>query len=79
MLRLTGGLATFTKTHLFSMNKPTKEQVRQARIDAGLTQTQAAELVHVQLRAWQRYEDKSDSTCIPLANWELFLIKAADL
>jgi len=32
------------------------EQIKKARMDAGLTQTQAAELIHKGCRAWQQYE-----------------------
>ena len=35
---------------------PTKAEVKQARIDAGLTQGQAAELIGVSLRTWQFWE-----------------------
>jgi len=38
------------------MNNPSPQQVRQLRKDAGLTQTQAAALVHTSLRAWQQWE-----------------------
>jgi transcriptional regulator with XRE-family HTH domain len=35
---------------------PTKEQIREARLAAGLSQSKAAELVCVGTRAWQRWE-----------------------
>ena len=35
---------------------PTKAEVKQARIDAGLSQTKAAELIGVTLRTWQFWE-----------------------
>lgn len=55
------------------MNIPTPEQIKQARKQAGLTQTAAATLIHKQLRAWQQYEagDRKMDT----AYWELFLSK----
>lgn len=56
------------------MKKPTKEQVKQARLAAGLTQSQAANAVHVNLRSWQKWE--SGERPINLAAWELFLIKS---
>ena len=39
----------------------------------GLTQSEAASLVHVQLRAWQWWE--SGQRKMPVGLWELFLIK----
>lgn len=35
---------------------PTPDEIRKAREKAGLTQTQAAEIVFASLRAWQDYE-----------------------
>lgn len=35
---------------------PAPEQIRAARTAAGLTQTQAAALIHCQLRTWQDWE-----------------------
>jgi len=35
---------------------PTPAMIRQTRIGAGLTQKQAAELIHCGLRAWQEWE-----------------------
>ena len=55
------------------MNSPTKEQIQQARKDAGLTQVQAAELVYSTRRTWQDWE-YGVSPMHP-AIWELFLIK----
>lgn len=52
---------------------PTPEQIKKARMDAGLTQTQAGELIYKSCRAWQQYE-KGDRE-MDLAYWELFLIK----
>jgi putative transcriptional regulator len=53
------------------MNNPTPAQIRESR--AGLTQTQAATLVHVGLRCWQQWE-AGDRKMHP-AFWELFNIK----
>jgi len=36
---------------------PTPIQIRAARERAGLTQTEAADLIWIGLRQWQRYED----------------------
>ncbi|WP_408611822.1 helix-turn-helix domain-containing protein [Chitiniphilus purpureus] len=49
------------------------QQIREARHNAGLTQTQAAELVHARMRAWQEWE--AGNRAMPGAAWELFLIK----
>lgn len=55
------------------MNSPTPEQVRQAREELALTQTQAAALVHRTLSAWQRWE--YGERAMPVGTWELFLHK----
>lgn len=55
------------------MEKPTPEEVKAARIEAGLKQREAADLVHVTLRAWQTWEE--GSRAISLTAWELFKIK----
>lgn len=36
--------------------KPTPAQIKQARLDAGLTQQAAADLVGVSIKSWQAYE-----------------------
>ena len=55
------------------MNNPTTSQIKQARKDAGLTQTAAAKLIYKSCRAWQQYE-KGDRT-MDAALFELFLLK----
>ncbi|MGZ8220089.1 MAG: helix-turn-helix domain-containing protein [Methylobacter sp.] len=55
------------------MINPTPEQIIQARTDAGLTQTQAAETIHCSLGAWKKWE--SGERKMHPAFWELFLIK----
>lgn len=52
---------------------PSPAEVREAREGAGLTQTQAAELVHVSLRNWQQWEG-AERKMHP-AFWELFRLK----
>lgn len=52
---------------------PTPNEIRQARELAGLTQTQAGELIHSKLRAWQRWE-AGDAPMHP-AFFELFVLK----
>jgi len=55
------------------MKNPTPEQIKQARKDAGLNQTQAATLIYKGLRTWQQWE-KGERKMDP-ALWELFNIK----
>ena len=57
--------------------QPSPEEIKQTRIDAGLTQTEAASLVHAQIRAWQRWE--SGERTISLDAWELFLMKVKEM
>lgn len=72
---------TFAVTIVERVLAPTPEQVREARERAGLTQTQAAQLVSSArtkpYRTWQGYETPfgvKDHRAIPLATWELFLL-----
>lgn len=68
---------------------PTPEQIKAARLNAGLTQTEAARLVHATLRAWQSWEapegQESSIAGAILARrmhpglWELFNIKIGKL
>lgn len=53
---------------------PTPKMVSDARLKAGLTQTEAAALVHASLRAWQQWE--AGDRVMHGAMWELFEIKA---
>lgn len=55
------------------MIPPTAEQIRAARLAAGLTQQQAAELVYMEQRGWARWE--SGERGANLAAWELFLLR----
>ena len=55
------------------MKNPTPEQIKQSRLNAGLTQAQAAAVIHKKQLAWQRYE--SGDRAMDAAYWELFLIK----
>jgi transcriptional regulator with XRE-family HTH domain len=55
---------------------PTSADILAAREKAGLTQAQAAELVHLAHRVrWTEYENGTHA--IDLARWELFLVKTA--
>ena len=55
------------------MNNPTPEEIKQARKDASLTQSQAAALLYKSCRAWQKWE--SGEARMGKAMFELFLIK----
>lgn len=56
---------------------PSPAEVLAAREAAGLTQAQAAELVHLGAQPrWAEYE--AGARTIDLARWELFLIKTAE-
>lgn len=52
---------------------PTPEQIRAARDSAGLTQTEAASLIHGTMRAWQEYE--AGNRRMHPGLWELFRMK----
>lgn len=52
---------------------PTPDEVKIAREAAGLTQVEAARLIYVTERAWQRYE--AGERQMPAGYWELFLLK----
>ncbi len=53
---------------------PAPEEIKDARLAASLTQTQAAELIYSSLRAWQQWE-AGDRKMHP-AFFELFKIKS---
>lgn len=53
---------------------PTPEQVKAARLAAGLTQAAAAALVHrANYRRWGEWENGKET--MPAAEWELFQLK----
>lgn len=56
------------------MSPPTPDEVRAARLAAGLTQAQAAELVHYG-RALRWSDLECGRHAVPAAVWELFQIK----
>jgi len=58
------------------MKTPTPKEIKQARLKAGLTQTEAGALVHVALRTWQQWEHGDFKMSCGL--WELFNIKTPD-
>jgi len=51
----------------------TPKDIKQARLDAGLTCAQAARLVGVTTGMWFKYESGSNE--MPLYRWELFQYK----
>jgi DNA-binding transcriptional regulator YiaG len=63
-----------------TLEQPTPKQIRAAREAAGLTQAQAAELVHAgSYRTWQNWErdaGDAEARAMPLAVWELFKLKS---
>jgi DNA-binding transcriptional regulator YiaG len=64
------------------MNNPTPEQIKQARLDAGLTQSQASKLLHKGLSTWQGWETPEGLPShrkMDPAFWELFQIKVKEL
>jgi putative transcriptional regulator len=56
------------------LKSPNKEQIKATRLAMGYTQNEAAELLHVSLRAWQLWE--AGDRKMPPGLWELFVIKA---
>lgn len=56
------------------LKSPSAAQIKTTRKALGYTQKEAAELVHVSLRAWQLWE-AGDRT-MPPSVWELCVIKA---
>lgn len=62
------------------ITQPEPAEIKTERLAAGLTQTQAAKLVHASLKTWQNWESETgESRKIPLASWELFLIKSKQI
>ena len=59
------------------MTKPTPQQLKQTRKEAGLTQTQAADVLNKTLRTWQYWE----SGTVPMDPnlYELFIMKLENM
>lgn len=60
------------------MDAPTPTKVRQARAQAGHSAEQAGSTVHTDGRTWRRWElgaGFESGRAMPLASWELYLIK----
>lgn len=60
-------------TYMAKLKKPSPAQIRAARERAGLTQTEAGQVVHANLRSWQKWEGGERGMHVGF--WELFLIK----
>ncbi|MGR9108715.1 MAG: hypothetical protein ACU843_17490 [Gammaproteobacteria bacterium] len=57
-------------------DQPTPEEIKQARLNAGLSAREAAKIVDVTQLTWQRWEGQSSrTTAIPAPHWELFLLR----
>ena len=56
------------------LRSPTPEIIKKTRLALGYTQKEAAEMVHVSLRAWQLWE--AGDRKIPPGLWELCVIKS---
>jgi len=56
------------------LKSPAPEQLKSTRKALGYTQKEAAQLVHVSLRAWQLWE--AGDRKMPPAIWELCVVKA---
>ena len=59
------------------MNNPTPEQIKNSRLNVGLTQAQAAAVIYKKLLAWQRYE--SGDRSMDCALYELFMLKTGQV
>ena len=59
------------------MNNPTPEQIKKSRLNAGLTQAQAAAVIYKQILAWQRYASGDGS--MDCALYELFMLKTGQM
>ena len=55
------------------MTNPTPEEIRTARLSAGLTQRQAGEVIGAAERTWQDWERGARN--MPPAKWELFRLR----
>jgi len=74
------GICVTKSYNVKNMANPTPYQITQARKDAGLTQTQSAQLIHKGLRTWQGWETAINGKGhrkMDVAFWELFNMKIA--
>ncbi len=65
---------TVRKIIAIMLKSPSPEQLKSTRKALGYTQKEAAELVHVSLRAWQLWQ--AGDRKMPPGIWELCVIKA---
>ena len=56
---------------------PTTTEIKSARIESDMTQAEAADLVHSDIRTWRRWEN-GERNMSP-AVWELFRLKSGQL
>jgi DNA-binding XRE family transcriptional regulator len=61
----------------FNGIKPSGSQIKEARLSCGLSQSEAAKLVHKATLTWSYYE--REIRHIDLATWELFCLKSKKL
>ena len=62
----------------FEIKQPTPEEIRALILKAGLKRAEASELLHASRRTWDKWTakpDSKDNRAMPLAAWELLLIK----
>ncbi|KVA69025.1 hypothetical protein WI61_14920 [Burkholderia cepacia] len=66
---------------MYEVTQPTPEQIRQIIQKHGVTRSEAAEMVHVSVNAWHKWsasEGSGDHRAMPLAAWELLLLKLGE-
>lgn len=71
-----------SKANRSTAANPTPEEIRALRERLGMTQTEAAAVIHANLRSWQRYEAQigtPDSQRMHPGLWELFQLKTEHL
>ena len=61
--------------------QPTPAEIKKKRLDAGLTLQEAAELIHVTMQGFAKYETDNPKIKrqMHLAFWELFCLKVKEL
>ena len=65
----------------FELTQPTPDEIRALVQESGLSRSTAAELVHASRRTWDKWTtraDSNDNRPMPIAVWELFLIKTGN-
>ncbi|MGU7843673.1 hypothetical protein ACV22V_29895, partial [Burkholderia sp. AW33-5] len=72
---------TNRKNAMTEITKPSPEQLRETIKRHGLTRGEAAQLVHASITAWHAWsapEGSSNHRPMPLAAWELLLVKLGE-